>query len=142
MTMTSIRLNPKPEELYESVQTGETVHGEGYSQLVMKVAWAIGVVELVLGVFPLLLHHYLIQNISTIGFLTSIVFTVYMIVDTNKVMHLSSHPSDKIIEYHEDRAKEYKKNPKKFSIKQGINRYSSLVLRLILLGEIIRILFI
>lgn len=142
MTMTSIRLNTKPEELYESVQTGETVHGEGYAQLVMRVAGAIGVVELVLGVFPLLLHHYLIQNISTIGFLTSIVFTVYMIVDTNKVMQLSSRSNDKIIEYHEDRVEKYKKNPKKFSIKQGINRYSSLVLRLILLGEIIRILFI
>lgn len=142
MTMVSIRMNSKPEELYESVQTGETVHGQGYTKMVMKVAGAIGVVELVLGVLPLMLHHYLIQNISTIGFLTSIVFTVYMIVDTNKVMQLSSHSSDKIIEYHEDRVKEYKKNPKKFTIKKGIYQYSALVLMLILLGEIIRILFI
>ena len=142
MTMTSIRMNTKPEELYESVQTGETVYGEGYTRLVMKVAGAIGVVELSLGVLPLILHHYLIQNISTIGFLTSIVFKVYMIVDTNKVMQLSSHSSDKIIEYHEGRLEEYKKNPKKFSIKKGIYQYSALVLRLILLGEIIRIIFI
>lgn len=142
MTMVSIRMNSKPEELYESVQTGETVHGQGYTKMVMKVAGAIGVVELVLGVLPLMLHHYLIQNISTIGFLTSIVFTVYMIVDTNKIMQLSSHSSDKIIEYHEDRVKEYKKNPKKFMIKKVIYQYSALVLMLILLGEIIRILFI
>lgn len=142
MTMVSIRMNSKPEELYESVKTGETVYGQGYTKMVMKVAGAIGVVELVLGVLPLMLHHYLIQNISTIGFLTSIVFTVYMIVDTNKVMQLSSHSSDKIIEYHEDRVKEYKKNPKKFMIKKVIYQYSALVLMLILLGEIIRILFI
>lgn len=142
MTMTSIRMNTKPEELYESVQTGESVYGEGYTRLVMKVAGVIGVVELSLGVLPLILYHYLIQNISTIGFLASIVFTVYMIVDTNKVMQLSSHSSDKILEYHEDRVKEYEKNPKKFSVKKGIYQYSALVLRLILLGEIIRILFI
>lgn len=142
MTMVSIRMNSKPEELYESVKTGETVYGQGYAQLVMKVAGAIGVVELALGVLPLILHHYLIHNISTIGFLTTIVFTVYMVVDTNKVMQLSSHSSDKIIEYHEDRVVEYKKNPKKFSIKKGIYQYSALVLRLILLGEIFRILFI
>ena len=142
MTMTSIRLNTKPEELYESVQTGETVYGEGYTRLVMKVAGAIGVVELALGVLPLILHHYLIQNISTIGFLTTIVFTVYMIVDTNKVMHLSSHSSDKILEHHESRVKEYGKNPKKFSIKESIYKYSIMVMRLILLVVIFRILFI
>ena len=142
MSLLSIRMNAKPEELHQSVQTGETVHGEGYTKMVMKVAGAINVVELVLGVLPILLHHYLIQSISTIGFLTSIVFTVYMIHDTNKVMHLSSHSSDKILEHHESRVKEYGKNPKKFSIKESIHKYSVMVLRLILLGEIIRILFI
>jgi len=142
MTMISIRMNTNPEELYESMQTGETVHGEGYAQLVTKVVGAIGVVELVLGVLPLLLHHYLIQNISTIGFLASIVFTVYMVVDTNKVLNLLNHSSDEILEYHEDRVKEYKNNPKKFLIKRGIRQYSGLVLRLILLVEIIRITFI
>lgn len=142
MSMTSIRMNIKPDEVYQSVKTGETVHGSGYTQTVMKIAGTINVVELALGVLPLMLYHYLIQSITSIGFLTLIVFTIYKIVDTNKVLHLSNHSSDEILEYHEDRVKEYKKNPKKLMIKKDIRQYSGLVLRLILLGEIFRILFI
>lgn len=124
------------------MRTGETFYGDGYVRSITKLTGYLAIGEVIIVASPLLLNHFFINQLSTIGFITLIGYVCWSIHDIVESFNRADAGEEYINEYYKGKAESYLESPRGYRVLRVLKATLVIGIRLILLAETAQILFV